>query len=206
MSRILDIVFALVAGLLMLPVMLLVAMGVIIHLGRPAIFVQSRAGQGQRPFKMIKFRSMSDKRDASGKLLSDQERTTAFGRLLRRSRLDELPEFWNILVGDMSLIGPRPILPESIRALGERGALRCSVKPGLTGWAQISGNAILSDKDKIDLDLWYIRNGSFWIDLQIVFMTAFVMTFGERLNERRLCAARKDVSQSQTGPKTLNIT
>ncbi|MCV9999551.1 sugar transferase [Pararhizobium sp. YC-54] len=194
MNRILDIIFALVAGLLMLPIMLLVATTVIVLLGRPAIFVQTRAGEGERPFRMIKFRSMSDKRDSNGKLLSDEERTTAFGRLLRRSRLDELPEFWNILVGDMSLIGPRPILPETIRALGERGALRCSVKPGLTGWAQISGNAVLTDNDKIDLDLWYIRNRTFWIDLQILVMTVFVMIFGERLSESRLSAAkRKDI-------------
>ena len=195
MNRILDIVFVLAAGLLMFPIMLLVAIAVIVFLGRPALFVQSRAGEGERPFKMIKFRSMSDKRDGNGKLLSDEERTTAFGRLLRRSRLDELPEFWNILAGDMSLIGPRPILPETIRALGERGALRCSVKPGLTGWAQISGNAVLTDNDKIDLDLWYIRNRTFWIDLQILIMTVFVMIFGERLSESRLSAAkRKDIA------------
>lgn len=194
MNRVLDIIFVLSAGLLMLPVMILVAIAVIVLLGRPAIFVQSRAGKDERPFRMIKFRSMSDARDSKGKLLSDEKRTTTFGRILRRSRLDELPEFWNILVGDMSLIGPRPILPETIRSLGERGVLRCSVKPGLTGWAQISGNAILTDDDKIDLDLWYIRNRSFWIDLQILIMTASVMIFGERLSESRLAAAkRKDV-------------
>jgi lipopolysaccharide/colanic/teichoic acid biosynthesis glycosyltransferase len=190
MNRTFDIAFAFVAGLLMLPVMLLVAVAVMLLLGRPAIFVQLRAGEGARPFKMIKFRSMSDKRDSAGKLLCDAERTTAFGRLLRRSRLDELPEFWNILLGDMSLIGPRPILPETIHALGERGALRCSVKPGLTGWAQISGNAVLTDEDKLDLDLWYIRNKSFLIDVQILLMTVIVMLFGERVSDNRLSEAR----------------
>lgn len=190
MRRLFDIVFAFAAGLLMLPVMLIVFMTVLAFLGRPAIFVQSRAGEGKRPFNMIKFRSMSDKRDSTGELLGDKERTTAFGRVLRRSRLDELPEFWNILTGDMSVIGPRPILLETIGDLGERGALRCSVKPGLTGWAQVSGNTILSDDDKIDLDLWYIKNRSFWIDLKILVMTTVVIIFGERLNEVRVHAAR----------------
>lgn len=191
MRRLFDIVFASAAGLLMLPVMLIVFMTVLAFLGRPAIFIQSRAGQERCPFNMIKFRSMSDKRNSTGELLSDKERTTAFGRVLRRSRLDELPEFWNILAGDMSVIGPRPILLETIGDLGERGALRCSVKPGLTGWAQVSGNTILSDDDKIDLDLWYIKNRSFWIDLKILVMTIVVMIFGERLSEGRVHAARR---------------
>lgn len=175
----------------MFPVMVVIAIAVYLFLGRPVIFVQVRAGEGRRPFRMFKLRSMSDKRDASGKLLSDEERTSAFGRFLRRSRLDELPEFWNILAGDMSLIGPRPILPDTIQALGERGILRCSVKPGLTGWAQISGNAKLTDEDKLNLDLWYIRNRSVRIDLQILVMTVLVMLLGEKLNESRLMEARK---------------
>ncbi|WP_200953486.1 MULTISPECIES: sugar transferase [unclassified Ensifer] len=191
MKRCFDIVFALIAGLLSLPIMLVVGIAVAIWLGRPVLFYQTRAGLDRRPFRMMKFRSMSDARDAEGRLLSDAERTGRFGLLLRRTRLDELPEFWNILIGDMSLIGPRPILPETIDALGERGVRRCSVRPGLTGWAQISGNAILSNDDKLDLDLWYIANRSFWLDLKITVETVLVMVLGDRISERRLWAARQ---------------
>lgn len=190
MRRLFDIVFASVAGLLMLPVMLFVFIAVLVFLGRPAIFIQSRAGKGGHPFNMIKFRSMLDKRNSAGELLCDRERTTSFGRALRRSRLDELPEFWNVLTGDMSVIGPRPILVETIRSLGECGSLRCSVKPGLTGWAQISGNALLSNEDKLALDLWYIRNKTILVDLKILVMTIVVILFGERRNDSRVFAAR----------------
>ncbi|MGF6160620.1 lipopolysaccharide/colanic/teichoic acid biosynthesis glycosyltransferase [Ensifer sp. KUDG1] len=195
MKRCFDIVFALIAGLLSLPIMLVVGIAVAIWLGRPVLFYQTRAGLDRRPFRMMKFRSMSDARDADGRLLSDAERTGRFGLLLRRTRLDELPEFWNILIGDMSLIGPRPILPETIDALGERGVRRCSVRPGLTGWAQISGNAILSNDDKLDLDLWYITNRSAWVDLKIIAETVLVMIFGDRISERRLSAARQSVPE-----------
>ncbi len=195
MKRCFDIVFALVAGLLSLPIMLVVGIAVAIWLGRPVLFYQTRAGLDRRPFRMMKFRSMSDARDAEGRPLSDAERTGRFGLLLRRTRLDELPEFWNILIGDMSLIGPRPILPETIDALGERGVRRCSVRPGLTGWAQISGNAILSNDDKLDLDLWYIANRSAWIDLKIIAETVLVMILGDRISERRLSAARQSVPE-----------
>ncbi|WP_199772990.1 sugar transferase [Ensifer adhaerens] len=195
MKRCFDIVFALLAGIVSLPIMLVVGIAVAIWLGRPVLFHQSRAGLDRRPFRMMKFRSMSDARDAEGRLLGDAERTGRFGLLLRRTRLDELPELWNILIGDMSLIGPRPILPETIDALGERGIWRCSVRPGLTGWAQISGNAILSNDDKLDLDLWYIANRSAWVDLKIVAETVLVMVLGDRINERRLSAARQSMPE-----------
>ncbi|KSV75231.1 UDP-galactose phosphate transferase [Ensifer adhaerens] len=195
MKRCFDIVFALLAGIVSLPIMLVVGLAVAIWLGRPVLFYQTRAGLDRRPFRMMKFRSMSDARDAEGRLLGDAERTGRFGLLLRRTRLDELPEFWNILIGDMSLIGPRPILPATIDALGERGSRRCSVRPGLTGWAQISGNAILSNNDKLDLDLWYIANRSAWVDLRIVAETVLVMIFGDRISEKRLNAARQSVTE-----------
>lgn len=195
MKRCFDIVFALFAGLLTLPIMLGVALAVALWLGRPVLFHQTRAGLDRRPFRMVKFRSMSDARDAQGQPLSDEQRTGRFGLLLRRTRLDELPEFWNILIGDMSLVGPRPILPETIMALGERGTLRCTVRPGLTGWAQISGNAILSNDEKLDLDLWYIANRSPWVDLRIIAETILVMVLGDRVSERRLRAARQGPPQ-----------
>jgi lipopolysaccharide/colanic/teichoic acid biosynthesis glycosyltransferase len=191
-----DVIVALLAGTLSLPIMLLVGIQVAIWLGRPVFFAQTRAGRDCRPFSIIKFRSMPDLRDENGQLLSDEERMTRFGRLLRRSRLDELPEFWNILVGDMSLIGPRPVLFETIASLGERGRLRCCVRPGLTGWAQISGNAVLNDVDKLDLDLWYIENRTIWLDLKIVFMTLLVLLFGDKVNQRRLATARAQRRES----------
>jgi lipopolysaccharide/colanic/teichoic acid biosynthesis glycosyltransferase len=185
-----DVAVALFALILTLPIMLVIGLLVAVWLGRPIFFVQRRVGRQCRPFRMVKFRSMPDLRDKNGQLLGDEERMTGFGRLLRRSRLDELPEFWNILVGDMSLIGPRPILAETVDALGERGRLRCSVRPGLTGWAQISGNAILGNDDKVDLDLWYIEHRTIWLDLKIVVTTLLVMLFGDKINQRRLAAAR----------------
>ncbi|QRM56445.1 sugar transferase [Sinorhizobium sp. BG8] len=191
MTRVFDMVFAFVAGLLTLPIMLVTAVLVAIFLGRPVLFIQERVGRGGKPFKMFKFRSMSDARDADGRLLSDSERATGFGRLLRRSRLDELPEFWNVLIGDMSVIGPRPLLPQTVASLGEAGLRRCALRPGLTGWAQISGNAKLTNEDKLDLDLWYIENRSFRVDLQILAATVLVMILGEKLNERHLDAARR---------------
>ncbi len=138
---------------------------------------------------MIKLRSMNTAMDRDGKLLSDNERTGKFGRLLRRSRLDELPELWNVLIGDMSVIGPRPILPDKIAALGERGMVRCSVKPGLTGWAQVNGNAKLTDDEKVDLDIWYIEHQTFLTDMQIIAKTGLVVVFGEKRNEKHLAQA-----------------
>ena len=186
-----DIVLALVGGLLTLPIMLGVSLAILLYLGRPVFFVQTRAGRGCKPFKIVKFRSMPNSKGKDGQLLSDEERTTNFGFCLRRSRLDELPEFWNVLVGHMSLIGPRPLLPHTIEDMAAHGILRCSVRPGLTGWAQISGGVKLTNDDKLDLDLWYIENRSFLLDLKIVCLTPFFLLFGDRHNERRLKAARQ---------------
>ncbi|QPB23279.1 sugar transferase [Rhizobium sp. 007] len=189
LKRLFDVLFSVAAGLLALPILITLAMAVRIILGSPIMFSQERAGEERRSFRMNKFRSMGTDVDPDGKLLSDDERTGKFGRLLRRSRLDELPELWSIFIGDMSVIGPRPILLDKIHALGERGILRCSVKPGLTGWAQINGNTKLTDDEKVDLDIWYIENRTCLIDAKIIAKTVLVMIFGERRNEKHLAEA-----------------
>lgn len=148
--------------------------------GRPVLFRQYRSGRAKEPFKLLKFRTMRDARDRRGELLSDAERVTALGRFLRRSRLDELPGFVNVLRGEMGFVGPRPLLPTTIEELGGAGSKRCSVKPGLTGWSQVNGNTLLTLKEKVALDLWYIDNRSMLLDLKILALTLFVMIGGEK--------------------------
>ncbi len=190
MKRIIDLALVLSTAWLTLPVLALTAISVLLVLGRPVLFRQERSGKGGRPFRMVKFRTMTNARDEHGELLPDAQRTPAFGWFLRRSRLDESPEILNILKGEMTLIGPRPLLPQTIARLSIRGVLRSSVSPGLTGWAQISGNSKLSEDDKLDLDLWYIRNRTWLLDVRILFATVAVMIFGERPNGARLVQAR----------------
>lgn len=181
-SRLVDIAVAGAGLLLLSPVMAVIACALLLGEGKPIFFRQARVTKGGRIFQVIKFRTMNDGRDAQGFLLPDVIRTTALGGLLRRLRLDELPQLWNVLTGSMALIGPRPLLPGTILDAGESGRRRCSVAPGLTGWAQVNGNSLLSDSDKIALDLWYIANRSALLDLTIVLRTAWVALRGERFN------------------------
>ncbi|QAY78090.1 sugar transferase [Sphingosinicella sp. BN140058] len=184
-----DIVGALILIPLTIPLMAVLYVVVLAAMGRPVMFMQERSGRGGVPFEMMKFRSMRDMRDSSGMPLPDQVRVTPFGRLLRRSRLDELPELWNILAGEMSFIGPRPLLPETIASMGVEGRIRGTVRPGLSGWAQISGNSSLTNDDKLALDLWYIRNRSLRLDVFILVKTLELVVFGERICEGRLSRA-----------------
>lgn len=187
--RCLDIAIAAAALPLALPVMLLLALAVAWSMGRPVLFVQPRAGRAGRPFRLVKFRSMTDARDTDGRLLPDEARLTRLGRFLRRSRLDELPEIWNILKGEMSLIGPRPLLVETVAAFGDAGWRRAAVRPGLTGWAQVNGNTRLTDAEKLALDLWYIDHRSLALDLAILGRTLMVVLTGERIDGERLAEA-----------------
>lgn len=181
-SRIIDIAIAATGLVIAAPIMVVIAVAIALSDGRPVLFRQARVTRGGRIFHVAKFRTMNNRCDAQGKLLSDAERTTAVGRFLRRSRLDELPQLWNILSGAMALIGPRPLLPVTIAEAGEKGRIRCTVAPGLTGWAQVNGNALLSDTDKFALDLWYIANRSLWLDLSILARTVAVALRGESPN------------------------
>ncbi|HKY82066.1 MAG TPA: sugar transferase [Sphingobium sp.] len=180
--RIVDIAVALATLPLVAPVMVAIAGAIRLTGGPPVLFRQARVTKGGRLFNLLKFRTMTDARDPQGRLLPDSLRTTAVGRFLRRSRLDELPQLWNILTGAMTLIGPRPLLPATIVEAGERGRRRCAVAPGLTGWAQVNGNALLEEQDKIALDLWYIENRTLWLDLVILARTVGVALRGERSN------------------------
>ena len=170
-KRLLDIVASAIGLLLLSPVMALVAWRISRKLGSPVLFRQVRPGLNGRPFEMIKFRTMRDAADAAGNLLPDSERMTPFGSFLRSSSLDELPELWNVLKGDMSLVGPRPLLMEYLSLYSPDQYRRHEARPGITGWAQINGRNALSWGEKFKLDVWYVDNRSFWLDLKILFLT-----------------------------------
>ena len=160
------------AGLVLLsPVLLLTALCVRRRMGPPAVFAQRRAGRDGAPFTLYKFRSMTDERDAEGNLLPDEARLTPLGQFLRRTSLDELPQLWNVLRGDMSLVGPRPLLLQYVPLYDARQRRRLEVKPGITGWAQINGRNALSWTEKFDLDVWYVEHRSTWLDLRILLLT-----------------------------------
>nr|WP_224746017.1 sugar transferase [Neiella litorisoli] len=167
----LDLFAAIVALLLLWPVLLIVALLVAVKLGRPVLFSQVRPGKHGRPFKMYKFRTMTDARDDSGELLPDSERLTSFGRFLRSTSLDELPELWNVLVGNMSLVGPRPLLMEYLPLYSEHQRRRHEMPPGITGWAQVNGRNAISWQQKFDYDVWYVDHQSIWLDLKIIWLT-----------------------------------
>jgi lipopolysaccharide/colanic/teichoic acid biosynthesis glycosyltransferase len=173
----------LLAGVLVIvsfPIQLLLGLLVLLSLGRPIVFRQVRCGRLGEPFVLYKFRTMRDDRDEAGHLLPDEERVTAVGAFLRRTRLDELPGLLNIAKGEMAFIGPRPLLPKTVEDLGDEGRRRNLVRPGMTGWSQVNGNTLLSLDEKIALDLWYIDHAGFWLDLVIVQRTLLVMIGGER--------------------------
>lgn len=172
-KRYFDVLCILLALPLLLPGVALVALLVRVFLGAPVLFMQKRPGQGARPFLMVKFRSMVDLRDADGNLLPDEQRLNRFGRFLRATSLDELPELWNVLKGDMSLVGPRPLLMEYVDLYTPEQARRHEVPPGITGWAQVNGRNGLSWEDKFRLDVWYVDNQSLWLDLKILCLTVW---------------------------------
>lgn len=167
----LDVSLALVALLLMAPLMALVALGVRLLLGRPLLFRQLRPGLHGRPFVILKFRTMTDARGADGRLLPDALRLTRFGRFLRATSLDELPELWNVLRGEMSLIGPRPLRMHYLERYTAEQSLRHAVRPGITGLAQVSGRNAIDWDHRLALDVWYVRHLSAWLDLRILLLT-----------------------------------
>lgn len=173
LKRAIDIMGALVGLICLAPIIAMAALAVRISMGRPIFFRQVRPGLSEQPFTMIKFRTMANTHDASGKLLSDGERLTRTGRFLRSTSLDELPELWNVLVGNMSLVGPRPLLTAYLGRYSTEQARRHHVKPGVTGWAQINGRNAISWDEKFRLDIWYVDHQSTWLDIRILFKTAF---------------------------------
>lgn len=171
MKRVFDFVLSSVALLVLFPVIIIVVVLIAFNMGRPVIFKQVRPGLEGRTFKMSKFRTMTDAKDDQGKLLPDSERLTAFGQFLRSSSLDELPGLWCVLKGDMSLVGPRPLLVEYLPLYSDEQAKRHDVRPGITGWAQVNGRNAISWDDKFKLDVWYVENQSFWLDIKILLLT-----------------------------------
>lgn len=171
MKRAFDFIVALTALIVLFPVLLVLYVVIAIKMGIPVFFVQARPGMHGRIFKMIKFRSMTDAKNASGELLADAERLPAFGQMLRATSLDELPELWNVVKGDMSLVGPRPLLIEYLDKYTPEQAKRHDVRPGVTGWAQVNGRNALSWEEKFALDTWYVDNRTFWLDFKILLMT-----------------------------------
>lgn len=173
-KRLFDITLALAALIVLAPLLLIVTVLVLVKFGstgNPVLFTQIRPGLRGWPFSILKFRTMTDARDSQGNLLPDAERLTAFGRFLRSTSLDELPEFINVLKGDMSLVGPRPLLMEYLDRYTPEQARRHEVRPGITGWAQVNGRNALSWEDKFKLDVWYVDNQSLWLDVKILFLT-----------------------------------
>ncbi|MGE3643980.1 MAG: sugar transferase [Beijerinckiaceae bacterium] len=171
MKRLFDIFLLALSAIFVLPALLVVALLVRNRMGAPVFFRQTRPGLHGKPFKMIKFRTMRDAVDAQGNPLPDSERLTPLGKWLRSTSLDELPELWNVLKGDMSLVGPRPLLMEYLPLYSPEQARRHEVRPGVTGWAQINGRNAISWDEKFRLDVWYVDNQSIWLDLQIIWLT-----------------------------------
>ncbi|MFV9657096.1 sugar transferase [Pseudomonas sp. NY15366] len=171
MKRLFDLVIASFALLLLFPVLLLVAWLVHRRLGSPVLFRQVRPGLHGKPFEMVKFRTMRDAVDNEGNALPDAERLNPFGRFLRSTSLDELPELWNVIKGDMSLVGPRPLLMEYLPLYSTEQARRHDVRPGITGWAQVNGRNAVSWPEKFALDIWYVDNRSLLLDIRILFLT-----------------------------------
>ncbi|PHR09447.1 MAG: sugar transferase [Sulfitobacter sp.] len=183
MKRLMDILGAMAGLLLLAPVIILLSLLVRIKLGSPVLFRQTRPGKAGQSFQMAKFRTMTDARDAHGGLLPDADRLTGFGQFLRASSLDELPELWNVLKGDMSLVGPRPLLMEYLPLYSERQARRHEVRPGITGWAQINGRNALSWDEKFELDVWYVENRTLWLDIKILFLTVWKVIKRDDINQ-----------------------
>lgn len=175
LKRFLDIVVSLAALIILSPVLLLVAILVARNLGRPVLFKQVRPGLQGKPFTILKFRTMRDATDEHGNRLPDSERLTPFGRRLRSTSLDELPELINVLRGDMSLVGPRPLIMAYLDRYSERQARRNEVRPGITGWAQVNGRNAVGWDERFEMDVWYVDNHSLWLDMKILWLTVLTV-------------------------------
>ncbi|WP_136514309.1 sugar transferase [Geomonas edaphica] len=181
-KRVFDFIVALVALALLSPFLCVFAVLVRIKLGSPVFFRQQRPGFQSKLFYVIKFRTMTDERDVDGRLLPDEARLTSFGKFLRQTSIDELPQLLNVLRGELSLVGPRPLLTQYLGRYSAEQARRHDVKPGITGWAQVNGRNAITWEDKFKLDVWYVDNHSFWLDLKILWMTVQKVFVREGIN------------------------
>jgi len=199
-KRAFDLTVALTALVLAAPVMLLVALAVRWRLGSPAVFQQDRPGYQGKPFRLYKFRTMTDARDSNGELLPDAERLPPFGIFLRRTSLDELPQLWNVVRGEMSLVGPRPLMMRYLDRYSREQFRRHDVLPGVTGWAQVNGRNDISWERKFELDVWYVDHLSLWLDLKILWLTALKTVRGSGVS-----AAGHATAPEFEGTKELQV-
>ncbi|MBW4619071.1 MAG: sugar transferase [Cyanosarcina radialis HA8281-LM2] len=183
LKSVLDKLVAAIALVIFSPIILVLAIAIYTRMGSPIVFTQPRPGKNGRIFTFYKFRTMTDERDARGNFLSDEERLTALGEFLRRTSLDELPQLGNVLKGDMSFVGPRPLMVEYLPRYNAQQARRHEVTPGITGWAQINGRNEIDWPEKFKLDVWYVDNWSLWLDLKILFLTFWKVVRREGINQ-----------------------
>mgnify|MGYP003799965917 FL=1 len=183
----------------LVPLMLCLALAVRFRLGSPVLFRQERPGLHGRPFMLVKFRTMTGAADTDGRPLPDADRLTRFGRFLRSTSLDELPELWNVLKGDMSLVGPRPLLMEYLPLYSPRQSRRHEVKPGLTGWAQVNGRNALTWEDRLEMDVWYVENRSWLLDLKIIWKTIGIVLHREGISQQGSATMEKFQGKMKAG-------
>jgi sugar transferase EpsL len=183
MKRTFDFISSLIGLTILFPILLVVSILIRINLGSPIIFTQQRPGLNGKPFKIYKFRSMTNETDNKGELLPNHLRMTKFGKLLRKLSLDELPQLFNVIKGDISLVGPRPLLMEYLELYSPEQSRRHDVRPGITGWAQVNGRNAISWDEKFEHDVWYVDNQSFLLDLKILFMTVKKVFVSEGVNK-----------------------
>ena len=190
-KRLFDLITSLCLIVLLSPLFILLAVLVYVDLGSPILFRQQRSGSGGKPFTLYKFRTMNNETNKKEQLLSDSVRLTRLGRLLRKASLDELPQFFNVIRGDMSLVGPRPQLMEYLDVYTDEQMRRHEVKPGITGWAQINGRNAISWEEKFGLDVWYVDNHSFSLDIKICFLTIVKIMMRHGINQEGMATAEK---------------
>ena len=196
LKRTIDILVSALGLLVLAPLLVGLAILVRVKLGSPVFFKQARPGLFGRPFDMLKFRSMTSEKDQEGNLLPDDQRLTKFGRFLRASSMDELPGLWNVFKGNMSLVGPRPLLMEYLPLYSADQAKRHNVRPGITGWAQVNGRNTLSWEDKFILDVWYVEHQSIWLDIKILFLTVLKVVKKEGISQQGQATMQKFTGQS----------
>jgi sugar transferase EpsL len=183
MKRLFDLSVAIILFLILAPIFFFLSSLVYLKMGRPILFIQTRPGRNGTPFKLYKFRTMTVAREPHSQFLPDAERLSSFGRFLRNSSLDELPELFNVLKGEMSLVGPRPLLMQYLDRYTPEQARRHEAKPGITGWAQVNGRNAISWEDKFKFDVWYVDHRSFWFDIRIIFLTIWKIMKREGINQ-----------------------
>lgn len=198
-KRLLDIVIASIALILLSPLYAYVAYKVRKNLGSPVIFRQVRPGLNGKPFEMIKFRTMTDERDEKGNLLPNEQRLPKFGKMLRSTSLDEMPELWNVIKGDMSIVGPRPLLMDYLPLYNEEQAKRHNVRPGMTGHAQVNGRNAISWEKKFEFDTWYVENQSIWLDFKIMFQTVKKVLVKEGINQSEEVTMTRFIGNKKDG-------